>query len=724
MLRGGATSSGKNPSRERLNGSHSAPSSSQGLEELYGESPFDDRDDVDNVERQARLALKLGSKDAFDDHPVFSEDESTVSAVSQDPKPFLAGKKLEAIVDTAPPFYNAEVGTRSTLFAFNRNKHFCEPLVTFGTLAFIVEYLTTEAGKKYLLAFLCYYHDVATADDIISALHGIADNSNPNPNRIVVPTKKDLRCVYREIPGFINAQTPKKGSVGVDVDVDANAIRVACPESRQPEEKLDGEDEGVHGDDQQSGRRRDNAAVKVGKDGDPTIGGMKKEGGEASSCTVKVVNAVSFFSALYGRIGFPTERDHRGVAEVLRVFVRDFNALEEVSPEGLVKLHELCDMLGPFAKDVVSLIKNAKNNHVGRKRLAEKKRSSHFAETSKSSGETSGTRTQRMRAKFKIGIRELYRTLRCDLGKFLLAEKREMGRRYSAFKQQVFEHRAKSLGEFYKYTEKQVAMQLTNDLYEVYARIGPKEMLTLDARQNSENVHKMIDLFNRYSWWCVNWVLTGMIDSPKDDEPEDVNDRVNRLLYMMKVAEECRQLNSFHAFFGLMGGLCQPQLMWVWGFAKEKDKMMFNNLKRAVSPHNDYRVYRADLSKCTDDTYIPFLGYTTKVLFTFEKQIKAFSTEFPDLIDFGRLISMFATVEEFLDGKESSLKNSNLGMFWGVKNDSPKAPTRKAARRLAKLLQKQLNDCKSSEQLDEISQKQQDTMRTVLLDSLKTSGFL
>lgn len=707
--RGRGSKMGKR-SGERV--SHSAPSSSQGLEDLYGESPFEG---TGAVERQTRLALELCDKDA----DVFSED-SSVSVDSQDPKPFFAGRKLEAIVDPAPPFYNAEVGSRSTLFAFNRNKHFCEPLVTFGRLEFIVEYLTTEAGKKYILAFLCYYHDVASADDIVRVLYELAANAVPTNSRVVIPTKKDLRCVYREQSCDIPpANGPPLSNTG---------ITVACATLAPTGASLNADSGG------NTAEQIPETEAKKNGSGQEVVAASSsaqpKTSRDSVSSTVRVVNSVSFFSALYGRIGFPTERDHRGVAEVLEAFVKDFNGMDELSESGMEQLRQLCAKLGKYANGVAARMNDASGKRLAAKRLSEQKQSGHTQESLKNSGQETGRR-QRFRARFKsrmnsqTRLSDLLRKLNCSFSDFVMAEKRELGRKIGAFKQRVFEHRAKSLGEFYKYTETQVAIVLTRDLYEIYSRIGPKEMLTLEARQSSANVQQMIDMFNRYSWWCVHWVLTGMMDnSGKDKQPEDVSDRVNRLVYMLKVAEECRRLNSFHVFFGLMGGLCQPQLMWVWGFAKEKDKMLFNNLKRAVSPNNDYRVYRADLSKCADDTYIPFLGYTTKVLFTFEKQIKAFSTDYPDLIDFGRLISMFATVEEFLDGRKTASKSSNFAMFRGGKNESPKTPSRKGTKRLAKVLHKQLDECKTSEQLDEISQEQQDTMRTVLLDSLKTSGFL
>jgi len=283
----------------------------------------------------------------------------------------------------------------------------------------------------------------------------------------------------------------------------------------------------------------------------------------------------------------------------------------------------------------------------------------------------------------------------------------------------------KQVGPFNGYRPKQVADALTAMLCDqCYYDITPESLLTEKSRKNSESVQRMISLFNAYSWWCATWVLTGFEKKIAKKFKGDVDDHISRVKYMLSVAEECRKLRNFHTFFGIMGGLLQPHLSWVWDLAKEKEKQKFDDLKRAISSKGDYRVYRADLSKSKGKSCIPYLGVTTKGLYLLEKEVKIFSKQNRNLVNFGRSVTILSSVDEFLNGQETPYLRYKVNIFFRTSNSHEQSTPLKVHPKLFRTLEKQMGSAKTWPELEEISQKKKQQMQSQVWDAFKSVGFL
>jgi hypothetical protein len=100
-----------------------------------------------------------------------------------------------------------------------------------------------------------------------------------------------------------------------------------------------------------------------------------------------------------------------------------------------------------------------------------------------------------------------------------------------------------------------------------------------------------------------------------------------------------------------MGGLTQPMLRFLWDMvpAKHAVHKRLEELRRAFSPLNDYRVYRADLSKSEGKSCIPFLGMSNRRLALLET---AEAADGPAMVDFANVQLHRDAVEEFLQGQK------------------------------------------------------------------------
>jgi len=282
-------------------------------------------------------------------------------------------------------------------------------------------------------------------------------------------------------------------------------------------------------------------------------------------------------------------------------------------------------------------------------------------------------------------------------------------------------------GELNTYREKHVAAQLTAMICEhYYNNITRVDLASEAAMKDSKHVQGMINSFNSYSWWCVTWVLLGSGKKSLKQFNEDVQERVARLIYMMNVAEECRKLRNFHTFFGIMGGLCQPHLSWIWEFAREKDKQRFQSLRRAVSPNNDYRVYKADLSKSKGKSCVPYLGLAMKSLVLLEKEIKPFSEKHPNLVNFGRCVAISNAIDNFLQGGKVPYIRTNFTMqnlfFRSSMNET--GTTIKVNPKLQRTLEKKIRSAKTREELELISKTKKEQLQNQVWATLAETGFL
>jgi len=276
-----------------------------------------------------------------------------------------------------------------------------------------------------------------------------------------------------------------------------------------------------------------------------------------------------------------------------------------------------------------------------------------------------------------------------------------------------------------------IADCLTWSLYEnVYSHIQIGDFLT----DHSLLLREMISQHEDYAWWVLTCIFKKNID---------VSVRTQRIVFFINVAVGCRRVRNYHTLFGIVAGLSQPLLKWMWDFVKVAEKQKFAVLERVVSAKRDYLVYKADLSKCRRKSHIPFLGATTKILTPLISSVPPRSAE-TNLINFSRCVSIQSTIDSFLEGQRVPYRRfmgtSSRSISMDIKSmDSPRLslnsddcnlPAGGGALttddQIISLLSKELNreNIKSKEKLDKTSQQLKKRLAEDLVRQLEKSGFM
>jgi len=103
------------------------------------------------------------------------------------------------------------------------------------------------------------------------------------------------------------------------------------------------------------------------------------------------------------------------------------------------------------------------------------------------------------------------------------------------------------------------------------------------------NLQRMVSVFEVIASWVELEVLAHANRSSSS--------RIRAISFFLRVAAACREQRSFHLLFAIVAGLGQTTLSWVWQHTPARERAAFEKLQRAVSPRQNYLVYRADLSK-------------------------------------------------------------------------------------------------------------------------------
>ena len=151
---------------------------------------------------------------------------------------------------------------------------------------------------------------------------------------------------------------------------------------------------------------------------------------------------------------------------------------------------------------------------------------------------------------------------------------------------------------------------------------------------------------------CSIWPLAVIFGEKKDS----VSKRISMLGFFVDVCTCLRELRNYHALFAIVGGLTSPCIEWLWRRAHRRDVNRFEPLKRVIGASNNYRVYRADLSKSVGMPQIPYIGMCTRLLMLLDESFSAFHAENSALINFERCRKVRRVVTDYLSAQNIEYK--------------------------------------------------------------------
>ena len=142
------------------------------------------------------------------------------------------------------------------------------------------------------------------------------------------------------------------------------------------------------------------------------------------------------------------------------------------------------------------------------------------------------------------------------------------------------------------------------------------------------------------------------------DPKRRASERIDVYGFFVTLATCCRQLGNYHAVFALTGALTSPLLAWVQEIAHRRDKHALSLLKRVVRSDNNYRVYLADLTKCSPDApHVPYLGLLNRTMLVLETDAPVFVG---DAVNFLRCRKIWTVTGEFLSGRKEGAKDEAI----------------------------------------------------------------
>ena len=161
----------------------------------------------------------------------------------------------------------------------------------------------------------------------------------------------------------------------------------------------------------------------------------------------------------------------------------------------------------------------------------------------------------------------------------------------------------------------EVARQLTLIEFDLYRLLRPEEFLGLAwSKKNSDinapNVKQMISRFNLVSQWVGTEIL--------QRGGENMNERKRLLLFFIKVAQSCRQLNNYNAVFEIVSGLqagCIYRLKKTWELLGKGPARDYQELVEFLSTDGNSKFLREALGAAKPPK-LPYLGmYLTDLTF-------------------------------------------------------------------------------------------------------------
>ena len=188
-----------------------------------------------------------------------------------------------------------------------------------------------------------------------------------------------------------------------------------------------------------------------------------------------------------------------------------------------------------------------------------------------------------------------------------------------------------------------VASQLTLLMHNYgYALLSAACLTSSDRRKTNLGMRITMRFFEV----CSTWPQVSIFGERKDS----VSKRIHILGYFVDVCVALRDLRNYHALFALVGGMTSPCMDWLWRKAHRKDVARFEPIKRVIGAGNNYRVYRADLSKCVGMPQI-YIGMCTRLLMLLEESFPVYHATDSKLINFERCRKIRKVVKEYLSAQ-------------------------------------------------------------------------
>eukprot|EP01119_Soliformovum_irregulare_P018470 TRINITY_DN5675_c0_g1_i1.p1 TRINITY_DN5675_c0_g1~~TRINITY_DN5675_c0_g1_i1.p1 ORF type:complete len:967 (-),score=244.39 TRINITY_DN5675_c0_g1_i1:62-2962(-) len=185
----------------------------------------------------------------------------------------------------------------------------------------------------------------------------------------------------------------------------------------------------------------------------------------------------------------------------------------------------------------------------------------------------------------------------------------------------------------------EAARQLTVIDYNIFKRITPKELSHQswnkeNAKEVAPNVVKMIERFNKVSYWVASEIVT----------ERNIKKRVTLIKRFIQTAEYCRQLKNMHSAIALATGLSLTvvtRLTRTWeNIPKNLDTIFKTTLTQLISATGNFSAYRkAFRSWEVGDPCIPHIAVILKDLTFIEDGNKNFTSN--DWVNFEKM-SMLA----------------------------------------------------------------------------------
>ncbi|GFN77937.1 rap guanine nucleotide exchange factor 4 [Plakobranchus ocellatus] len=155
---------------------------------------------------------------------------------------------------------------------------------------------------------------------------------------------------------------------------------------------------------------------------------------------------------------------------------------------------------------------------------------------------------------------------------------------------------------------RELAIQITLFDWELFAAVPEQEMMnkvfgtTLFPSGISANLDHILFRFDQLQYWIVTEMVLVL----------NVSKRVQLLRKFIKLAQHCKELNNYHAFFAITMGLAHlavSRLSQTWEKLTSKMKKTFSEFEILMEPARNHRTYRQTISTLTPPVipYMPLL---------------------------------------------------------------------------------------------------------------------
>jgi len=192
----------------------------------------------------------------------------------------------------------------------------------------------------------------------------------------------------------------------------------------------------------------------------------------------------------------------------------------------------------------------------------------------------------------------------------------------------------------------EVARQLTLVEYNLYKKIRPYECINQnwnrsDKEKIAPNILSFINRFNEVS----NWVATEVL------RQDDLKSRQKCVIWLIKMAEKCLELNNLNAVLEIVSGLSQAhifRLKQTWAGVAGKYVQSLDSMRTLVERSNNHKSLRDYMARVKPPC-VPYIGvYLTDLTFIEEGNKDFLSVSGAYLINFDKSRRLARVIQEIL----------------------------------------------------------------------------